>query len=93
MHCFIGDGPFNSRLRVMRTKKLCEGFITVLTGADGCVDPGASPASMANDEPQPGAKRNSAPQLGRHQRRRLARIARQLRCLPTTPLCSTRSSP
>ena len=83
-HCFIGDGPFNSRLRVMRTKKLCGGFTTVLTGADGCVNPDASPASMASDEPQPGAKRNRAPQLGRHQRRKLARD-RSMDAAPGSP--------
>ena len=71
-HCFIGSDMFNSRIRVMRTKKL-GGVVNVIAGTDGSVILDVAPATLPSGEPPPGAKRNRAPQLGRHKRRKLAR--------------------
>ena len=79
-HCFIGDGPFNSRLRVMRTKKLCGGT------ADACIgvsrDRGLGSSSKddcsferrgnpgPSEQPCEKRKRNRARRPSRSQRRR-----------------------
>ena len=82
-HCFIGR-DINSRLRIMRTKKLGWGSVTVGTGADLSVCSEVAPPTLAGGGLPPGAKRNRAPQLGRHLRRKLAR-ARASEAAPESP--------
>jgi len=58
----------------MRTKKLGGAIENVVAGADVSVRPEVeNPSPLAGGDPPPGAKRNRAPQLGRHLRRKLAR--------------------
>ena len=72
-HCFFGSALFDCRLRVMRTKKLGGAIENIVAGADFSACSEVAPPTLAGGDPPPGAKRNRAPRLGRHLRRKLAR--------------------
>jgi hypothetical protein len=69
-HCFFGDGPFNSRLRVMRSK-MVGSAVAREAGSPPFADDPSVPDGDAPESGQGGAKRkrNRAPQPSRSQRR------------------------